>query len=804
LDRIRIAARTLRKQPVFTSVVVLSLGLAIALNTTMYGVLDALVHPRTDIRDPDRLYWLQYYGNFKVTTNAERDSAVADGAKAIERTAYYAPWIRGFNGPTLAAGTGNADNGNFVSAGTIAGVGLDFFPLLGGRLIEGRTFVAADRFATPTPIVVNELIAAQLFPGREHFLGESIKAGDSTYTIIGVLSRHTRLPEFGSDAFVLASPPLNGMFVRIARLREDATRGEADQQLDLVSARLAAAAGVGPKDVGLRLHRVNDPEYHYQGFHIALILSVTAVLLVACANVANMQLARGIGRRRELALRSALGADRRKIIGHLLLESVLLAATGLTLGLVLTGWATVGLHAVIPPSVGKLVVEPQWNWRVFASAVVATLACIVVVGVMPSVAVSRVDPNELLKSGAGTGATRRHRRQYGFLVAAEVALALFLLSGAAALVRAAFRFADYMDGYDTKPLATAYEFRRLNEGERRPVSELLLEAVEHARATPGVADAAAITSQPTVGDSVTIADAGGGFRAIPAPLSSAEVVTPGYLRTMDLPLVRGRDFIEGERDVQVAIIDDYTAMSLWPNGNPIGSLIKMGAPHTDVSYVRVIGVFGYRGSEMRHRYEIAELNGMRLGRVLVLPNPRDSVIGGSNVQSTRVLVRAASGDATGLPIALRRAGFAAALTMDDAQGISRNRQTRAFVMKLFIGFAAFGLGLAAFGVYGVVAHSVAERRRELGVRIALGATDRDILHAVLRETVVIGLAGIAVGLFVTKYGVQSLGTFALDEIYNAPLFAGAAAFLFLIAAASAFIPALRATRVDPTESLRNE
>jgi ABC-type antimicrobial peptide transport system permease subunit len=125
-------------------------------------------------------------------------------------------------------------------------------------------------------------------------------------------------------------------------------------------------------------------------------------------------------------------------------------------------------------------------------------------------------------------------------------------------------------------------------------------------------------------------------------------------------------------------------------------------------------------------------------------------------------------------------------------------------MKLFIGFAAFGLGLAAFGVYGVVAHSVAERRRELGVRIALGATDRDILHAVLRETVVIGLAGIAVGLFVTKYGVQSLGTFALDEIYNAPLFAGAAAFLFLIAAASAFIPALRATRVDPTESLRNE
>ena len=794
-DRLRVALRTLRKQRVFTAVVILSLGLAIALNTSMYGVLDALVHPRTDIRDPDRLFWLQYYGSYKISTSAERDSAVHQGVKAIEQSTYFAPWVLGAN---------NLDSDGIISSRSIAGVGLEFFPLLGGRFVEGRAFIASDEYATPRPIVINEQLAAQLFPGRPHVLGERFKVGDSTYSIIGVLSKYTTLPEFRTEAFILAQPRGLGAYLRLVRLRHESNRGETDQQLNLVAAQLAHAAGLGPKDLGLRIRMVSDPEYHYQGFHIALILSVTAVLLVACANVANMQLARGIGRRRELALRSALGASRRRIISHLLLESVVLATTGLLFGLLLTAWATIGLHAIIPPSVGKLIVEPQWNWRVFLSAIAATLACILIVGVVPSVAVSRVDPNELLKSGAGTGATRHHRRQYGYLVVAEVALALFLLSGAAALVRAATRLADYFNGFDTKPLANAIHRNRLLDGQKQALSVVMAQAVQHARTTPGVADAVATSSQATVGDSVTIADSASGLRAIPAPMSRAQIVTPGYLRTMDLPLLRGRDFAEGERDVQVAIVDDFTAMSLWPNGNPIGALIKMGAPHTDVSYVRIIGVFGYRGKEMKQRYEISELNGMRLGTVLMLPNPRDSIVGGKWPRTMSVTVRAASGDATKLPVALRQAGFMSSITLDDAYGVTRSRQTQAFVVELFVAFAALGLGLAGFGVYGVVAHSVAERRREIGVRIALGASHRDILHAVLRESVVIGLLGVAVGLLVTKYGVQWLGAFALDEIYNAPLFAGAAVFLLMVTGASALIPALRATRVDPTESLRSE
>src|SRR4051812_8611001 len=187
LDRLRVALRTLRKQRVFTAVVILSLGLAIALNTSMYGVLDALVHPRTDIRDPDRLFWLQYYGAYKISTSAERDSAVHQGVKAIEQTTYFAPWVLGAN---------NADSDGIISSRSIAGVGPEFFPLLGGRFVEGRAFIASDEYATPRPIVINELLAAQLFPGRQHVLGEQFKVGDSTYSIIGVLSKYTTLPEF--------------------------------------------------------------------------------------------------------------------------------------------------------------------------------------------------------------------------------------------------------------------------------------------------------------------------------------------------------------------------------------------------------------------------------------------------------------------------------------------------------------------------------------------------------------------------------------------------------------------------------
>lgn len=794
-DRIRLALRTLRKQPVFSIVVVLSLALAIALNTTMYGVLDALVRPRTDIRRPGNLYWIRLYGGKGLVSSDESDAALREGARAIEAIAPINP----------LALRGTLEYGSNSQPRTIAGVGLEFFPLLDAGFAAGRPFTADDAQSPQSPIIINEQLAAALFPGQTNVLGERITMGDSTFTVIGVLTRYTKLPEFEADAFILTPAARAGPYSRIVRLRDGATRDGLQRQLDQIARRVALAHGLEPIDVAFRTKLVTDVEYHYRGFHYALIVAVIAILLVACANVANMQMARGVGRRRELALRSALGASRGRIIGHLLLEATLLATIGLGLGLVLTYWMSVSAHALIPPSVGTLIVEPQWSWRVFTSAIVAMVACLVIIGVAPAVAVSRVDPNELLKSGAGTGATRRQRRQYGYLVTVEIALALLLVSGAVALVRSTSRAADLIWGYDERPLASAALVHRTRAEDRRSVAEVMGEAVVRARRVGGVADAAVVLSRPVVGDSVTVSDSAIGVRAVAAPLGSYQLVTPSYLRTMGLTLLAGRDFTEGERDAPVAIIDEFTALSLWPTRNPVGAMIKMGAPSSDAPYVRVVGVFGYRGRFIRKRFEMAELNGQRVGRVLLLPTARDSVSGAGVNLASIVTVRAASGDAKDLPVALRRAGFSYANTYDVLNGTSRSRQTRAFVMALFVGFASMGLGLAAFGVYGVIAHSVAERRRELGVRIALGASSRDILHAVLRETIVIGLAGVAVGLLLTKYSVPMLGAFLLeDEMYNAPLFAAGALFLFIVAGSSALVPALRATRVDPTESLRSE
>jgi hypothetical protein len=406
----------------------------------------------------------------------------------------------------------------------------------------------------------------------------------------------------------------------------------------------------------------------------------------------------------------------------------------------------------------------------------------------------------MLKAGAGTGATRRHRRQYGYLVAAEIALALGLLSGAALLVRSALRTSENLYAYDPMQLVNAYASLSSPTTVARPESEAFADAVVRAEAIPEVAKASASSNHAVVNGAVTVSDSARGVREIPAPRYSYRSVSPSYLRTMGLAVVKGRDFLDGERDEAAVIIDEFTAASLWPAANPIGALIKFGDAKSNAPFVRVVGV---AKTIMKRLPQSLRTNEMRLGSIYYLPGPRDSVTyGGKNNLLASLSVRAKS-DPAKLPIVLRRAGLRNPVWLGTE--ILRQRANITFISRMFTLFAVLGLGLAAFGVYGVVAHSVAERRRELGVRIALGATGRDILHAVLRESVAIGLAGVALGLLGTKYGVPLLAQFAFeDDLFNAPLFAAAAVFLFAVAAAAAYLPALRATRIDPTQSLRCE
>ncbi|HEY9229039.1 MAG TPA: ABC transporter permease, partial [Gemmatimonadaceae bacterium] len=448
-DAVRIAARTLRKQPGFTAVVVLSLALAIALNTTIYSVFDAMISPHVELRAPEDIFTIRLYGNYRGrVSTAEIDSALRSGLKNIDAVAWFSQVSSYFKRPIEAG-----PNYGEISVRPIS---LEYFPLIGPRVIAGRTFIEGDQYATPRPVVLAERTAATLFPDGKNPVGANVTISDTGYVVVGVLSRHSDFPNERAGAFVLGTPRQKTEFTRLIRLTPGSTGQDADRELTLVANRIALAAGDRPGDAAFRFFRPAKPQFRALRFHYAIGLSVLAVLLVACANLANMQLARGITRRRELALRTALGATRGRIVRHLLTESVLLSLAGLLLGLVLTYWGMVGLRAAVPPEVGAYSVEMQWSWRILVFALATTVACIFIVGVAPAIRVSRVDPNEMLKSGAGTGATKRNRRQYGYLVAAEIALSLGLLNGASLMVRSALETPDEKLPYDPMPLASGY------------------------------------------------------------------------------------------------------------------------------------------------------------------------------------------------------------------------------------------------------------------------------------------------------------------------------------------------------------
>jgi putative ABC transport system permease protein len=803
LESLRRSARTLRKQPVFTTVVILSLALAISLNTTMYGVLDAMIHPPLDVRDPDQLYWIRFYGDYQFKVdNRARDAALTSGMHG-----YSAITSKGAG---IGSGFALIEHGANVVEGSIDGVGENYFDVIGPRVLAGRTFVQADADPASSPIVLGEVAAERLFSKGQSPVGATITVDGAPHVVIGVVSAESDFPHSKTLGWSIAPYQNRSAYVRLIRLRAGATPQDAERELAVISARIAAVSGESTRDVAFRFHKAADPEFQVRPLHYALVLAVCAVLLVACANLANLQLARGIGRRRDLALRAALGATRGRIVRHLLTESVLLAAAGLGLGLLFTYLGGRLLAASIPPSMGNYVMQPHMSWRVLVFALLATVICLVLIGLAPAVYVSRADPNELLKTGAGTGATKRNRRRYGLLVGVEIAFALALSSAAALSVRQALAANRTTVGYDPSHMVQGYIASTARARVVMLYSDVLQSLANRVKAVHGVIEATASTSHGVKDKTVTISDAAGTREFVTGPYA-VTLVTPSYLRTYGFQIARGRDFMEGERDAGAVIVDEHTAQILWPNAEAIGQQIKFGNRKSDLPYVKVVGVLSENKSfASDSTRDVLMGHTHSLGRVLYLPGPADSMPMAS-IFRVGFTARGAQ-EPQALAVALRQSFqlrgdvFARSIApMEDVLGLTRSRQSADFISSLFSLFGALGIALAAFGVYGVVAHSVAERRRELGVRIALGATARDILHAVLRESVVVALGGVAVGLILTKYAKTYLTPLALeDDLYNAPLFAGVALVLLAAAFVAAMIPAMRATRVDPTESLRND
>jgi putative ABC transport system permease protein len=817
----RIATRTLLRHPTFAITATLALALAIAVNTTMFSVLDAMINPRIGIQNPQQLLSLRYFGRIgKRVDVSEHDRILGQSGRsysAVTGSGFY-----GFGGATV-------ERGASVQPASVIIVRPNYFAVMGVAPLQGTLSPASDRATAASTVVISSRLRAALFRDEESPIGQTIDVDARPYRIIGITTRYAGAYSLDTDVWMFPQPGAV-IATNLIRLRSGVTKQEAAKEFDLLAARLAIAEGESPKDSRFDLREITQ-QFEVQRFHWALIGAGLAVLIVACTNLANLQLARGIGRASELAVRSALGASRPQIVSQLMIESCVLTIAALILAVLLSLVGNALLHATIPPNVAQYVIEPQSSWRMVLFAAAAAVTCLTLVGLAPAIRVSRVDLNSLLKSRAGTGAHRTNRRTYGALVVTQIALTLPLVSAAVLLSRSALRTAeaDYRKqeqyGFDTTPLIQANFFLPVLAGIKLPIAEIANNLVSRTRGISDVADASVIVRQKPINGAVSVEDADGSIRELPALSWSYEIVTPSYFRTMGLPMERGSDFSEGGHSTPTLIMDRGTGWYLWPRSSSVGRMVKLGDAHSNAPWIKVDGIVGDSLSEdARGLRRVADT--LRVNHIYRLMTVNDTVTSSYNAMLVTLFVRAKR-DPQRVASSVRRAladivlpGLTPTMGTDgtvrssgrhdvrlyeENLGIPQRITVVRFIAGLFTTFGVVALSLSALGVYGIIAQSVADRKREVAVRISLGATPRNIVYALLREGNVLVLAGVAIGLYTTKQTIGWLGSFLGEvDLTNALLFGAVCVALFGAMVLSALVPAVRATKLDPMEVLRAE
>jgi putative ABC transport system permease protein len=809
IDRsmVRIAFRTLGRHKGFTTAVIVAIGLAIALNTTMYSVLDAMLAPYIAARKPENIYAVRYSGDFRHLLGPDvTERALLAGVGQFEAVT-GSRWLR----RPLVRSSGRTKR----LETSVLIVRANYFGFLGTPAVQGRTFRPADEAEALNPLVISDRLAESLFAG-ESPINRAITLDGVGYSVVGVVTRSAVFGPLYNDAYMLrpaSSPPVP---ITLVRFREHLDPRVVQDRLKVVATRLALAAGESPSETAFQVRAFNTKQFAMSDFQIGLAAAVIAVLLVACANFANLQLARGLARSRELAVHLAVGASQRQLVTYLLLETAILAAAALALGILLTFWGIRIVKATIPPVVSAYMIAPQTSWRMFVFATGAALVSLCLVGLLPALRVARVDPSALLKSGTGARPTREHRRRYGIMVFVQIGLALPVLLGAIVLSRAALplhdsAFLTLRFGFNPEPLVLA----DVPVGMARRAADAAAELSARARSVPGAIEAAAFIGAAPVKSTLTVEDAGGDFHEEIVVNWGYQIVSPSYFRAYGRRIVRGRDLQDGELDGDAVIVDRRSATILWKGADPVGRSIKFGDRSANVPWRRVVGVMASPTVEEIREFDFA--NSDRVGAIARVMSLGDTV---SRAMNVVVRVR---GDTRAAAVRVDRALLGAA---SDGQGggavalvdgmsivhasaripISMARSRQDFIASLFATFAFFGLGLVAIGIHGIIAHSIAEQRLELAIRISLGAAARDVLHAVLREGTVVVLAGVAIGLLLATQVIWWLAPFFnyREEPYNAPLFAGTAMVLVVLAILAAIVPALRATRIAPAEALRHD
>ena len=788
---LRFALRSMAANSGVTAIAVLTLALGIGTNTAMFSVIHAVLLKPLPLADPGRLTM--------IWARIPRMNI----ANAFAEYNTFAEWRAARSFESMAAYThtsGNLAYGDQPQRLKILRVTSNFLAVCGVGPALGRDFLREEDQPGGTRVaMLTDALWKKRFGAEPNVLGRSIVIDGTSYAIVGVLPQEFDLvtedlltPIAQSTARAPGAPTV-GVY---ARLKPGVSMAAAQAEIDKLSSAWARQYQY-PGDWSARVWAIRDFLVRDVATSITVLaVAVALVLLIACANVANLLLARAGARQREIAIRSALGADRGRIVRQLLTESALMGAVAAGIGLFLA-WGSVRALAAAEVSLPFLK-KVAMNAPVLGFTVAAALVTTMLFGMAPALAASRTDLVEDLKEGGrGTGESAARGRFRAGLVVIEIALALLLVIGATLTIRSLANLQAVNPGFNPEAILTADIVLPPSTYAAPPRRiDFFKTLLEKVAATPGVAAAGMATNPPFSGSK-----SGNDVRAEGAPppklgenlIAFFRSVDPGYFSALQMRLVRGRYFTERDpAGPPVAIVNEAMVRRLWPNLDPVG---KRFAPGRSVTWLTVVGVVSDVKSlsladppdlEYYLPYKMSPAPAMSLVVRTKLGAPRLSAV-------LRASVRELDRE---LPVSEVTA-------LSDS--IARSTSARRFSVTLLGMFAGLALLLAAVGIYGIVAHSVTRRMHEIGVRISLGAHPRKIAGMVVRWALLLGGAGVAIGaggsLALTRLLRSMLyGVSATDPA----VFVAASAFLLVVAAVAAYIPARRAARVDPLVALRHE
>ncbi len=799
---LRVAVRSLRKTPAFTLVALITLALGIGANTAVFSVVNGVLLRPLPYPNADRvaILWDAMPGLGYAKGNISNAEVIDVRTRTSAFDAVGA--FRGYGGTLTGSGEPEAISGLQISASV--------FDILGTPAAMGRVFTAEeDQRGRDGVIVLADGFWRRRFGADPKVLGRTLLLDGTPHVVIGILPASFALEK--ADAYIPLAMNTDSLvqqrswhnFKGLVRLKKDVPVKQANAQLGALAASLRSEYPLKyPRDMGFGMfvQPLQDALVGNARRSLLVLLGAVAlVLLIACVNVANLMLARAESRQREFAVRVALGARGGRLVRQLLTESTMLALVGGAAGAMLASWGVRALLAVSPGAVPR-----SDGVHVDGVVLLVTLAIAVMTGIafglVPALHAARPELQSVLRDeGRGASAGRGRARTRSLLIIAELALAVVVLTSAGLLMRSFWRLQRVGAGIaPDNVIAMQLSVPRASYREPEKSQRFFAEVVERVAHLPGVRDAAAAYSNPTKGFSSWDIELEGRPKspgeADPSPIP--QFITPRYFAALGIPLIAGR-FLGAQDDNPAApavVINETFAKRLMPNG-AVGKRFRVSGTK---EWMTVVGVAA----------DVKMLGPAEPPKIEWAANLSASALVGGAIRDMWIVARTSGDPAAIVPAARRElwamdpnVNFADVSTMTDvlSQSVARPR----FTMLLLASFAAVALVLAAVGVYGVIAYSVSQRTRELGIRMALGARGGDVMRLVVGQGIGVAAAGIAVGVIASLAATRLLGNLLFETNARDPItFISIATMLAAVAMAASFIPARRATKVDPAIALR--